>query len=214
MASNTAFVKAILMRIEEQFAKLSFSKKRGVFVRELGKDSFGYVGLNIATHLPQKRIGIAPIVGVIYRPAEELVKKLCGRFLSRYELTLTIAVGYLTPEARFLQWVFDPTMPEIVDSEITKIVRCIKEYGLPFMQEHTTLDSITAELEAKRYTFNEVRRYRLPVAYLLAGRRDEALKFIEQEMESMKESTDAASADYRGFAQAVRAYNHGKRPAD
>lgn len=205
MATNSALAKSVLKEIQNNLLALSFRKKGGGgFYKELQKDTRGYVGLNLATHLPNHRIGISPIVGVSYLPIEDHMQKLCTTSPFLNDATLTTAVGYLTPEKRFLQWVFDPALGDMVDSEIAKIMRSIEEYGLPFMQEHTSLDSIIEELEATRYTVNDLRRYRLPVAYLLAGRRDEALKFVEQELEAMKERTDPAAAQYRDFAQAVR----------
>lgn len=205
MATNSVLTKSVLREIHGNLQALSFRKKRGGgFYRELGEDTEGYVGLNLATRLPNKRIGISPIVGVSYLPVEDRIQKLCITSPFLNDVTLTTAVGYLTPEKRFLEWVFDPALGDIVDSEIAKIIRAIEQYGLPFMQEHTSLDSIIAELEATRYTVNDLRRYRLPVAYLLAGRKNEALKFVEQELEAMKERTDPAAAQYRDFAQAVR----------
>jgi hypothetical protein len=205
MATNSALAKSVLRGIQENLQALLFCKKRGEgFYRELGKDTDGYVGLNLATRLPNNSIGISPIVGVSYAPIEDRIQKLCTTSPFLNDATLTTAVGYLTPEKRFLQWVFDPALGDTMGSEIAKIARSIEQYGLPFMQEHTSLESIITELEATRYTVNDLRRYRLPVAYLLAGKRDEALKLLGQELEAMNERTDPAALQYRDFAQAVR----------
>ena len=101
-----------------------------------------------------------------------------------------------------MEWVFAPEID--VDSELAKVTKAIRQYGLPFMQEHVSIDTIIRDLEGKRFTVNDTRRYQLPVAYLVAGRKHEALKFIEQEVEAMKERSDPAAAQYRVFAQAVR----------
>jgi hypothetical protein len=205
MATNSALAKSVLREIQDNLQALSFCKKRGGgFYKELGKDTEGYVGLNLATRLPNNRIGISSIVGVSYLPIEDRIQKLCITSPFLNDATLTTAVGYLTPEKRFLQWVFDPALRDIVDSEIAKIIRSIEQYGLPFMQEHTSLDSIIEELEATRYTVNDLRRYRLPAAYLLAGKRDEALKLVGQELEAMRGRTDPAASQYRVFAQALQ----------
>ena len=64
MATNSALAKSVLKEIQNNLLALSFRKKGGGgFYRELQKDTRGYVGLNLATHLPNNRIGISPIVG-------------------------------------------------------------------------------------------------------------------------------------------------------
>lgn len=202
MASNLTLAKTVLGTIQEKLEALLFRKKRGGgFTRSLGRDTEGYVGLNLAARLPKNRIGISPIVGVSYLPIEDRIEKLCIPSLCSNGATLMTAVGYLTPEKRFLQWVFDPVQDPA--PEITRIARAIEDYGLPFMTEHAKLDSFIAELEANRYTINDLRRYRLPVAYWLAGKTNDAAKFLRRELETMRERTDQAAIQNRGFAEAV-----------
>jgi hypothetical protein len=140
---------------------------------------------------------------VSYLPVEKLIEKLCTPYPFGNRATLAISVGYLTPEENYLEWIFDPTNVELTNGEIAKVGRAIEEYGLPFMQGHTDMGSIIAELESKRYTVNDLRRYRLPAAYLLAGRRDDALSFIEKELEAMRGRSDAAALAYLNFARAL-----------
>lgn len=200
MATKTLFKKAILARIEEGLESLSFCKKPVGFSRELQKDASGYVGLPVSTQLPRGRIGVAPVVGVIYLPLEHLLGTLSEVFRSRNDATLTVEVGYLAPQKKFIEWVFDPTLD--ASPEISKLIRAIETYGLPFMEEHTRLGSIIAELEANRFTVNDLRRYRLPVAFFLAKRRDEARRFIEQELKDLVSRTDSAADQFREFARA------------
>src|SRR4051812_27149866 len=125
MATNSALTKSVLRGIQENLQALSFYKKRGGgFYRELEKHTEGYVGLNLAVSLPN-RIGISPIVGVSYVPIEDRIQKLCTTSPFLNDATLTTAVGYLTPEKRFLQWVFDPSFGDVSDSEIAKIIRSV-----------------------------------------------------------------------------------------
>lgn len=202
--TKATFKNSILVIIQERLASISFYKKETGFSRELGKDTSGYVGLPVSSNLPKSRIGISPVVGITFRPIEDLLKMLSGSSLFLGGVTLTEALGYLTPEKRFLQWVFDPALPDLVAPEIAKIIRAVEEYGLPFMEEHITLNSIIAELEAKRFTVNDLRRYRLPAAYFLVGRREDALKFVEGELRELYKRTDEAATEFRHFAQAFK----------
>lgn len=199
--SKAAFAKSILTSVEERLASLSFCKKGGSFFLKLEKDTSGYVSFNVSTHLPQNRVGVSPIVGVVYSPIEDLVTKLCRPPFADGP-TISTAVGYLTPEGRFLEWVFDPTLD--ATPELVKMTRAIQEYGLPFIQEHTALHSIITDLEGKRFTINDTRRYRLPAAYLLAGRKEEALRFVEHELKDLDARTDPTTAQFRDFVNALK----------
>jgi hypothetical protein len=203
-ARTGTFTKSILARIEKRLESLSFHKERAGLVCDLEKESLGWIGLPVSTRLRHDRIGVAPVVGVVFKPIEELTKALSKSSQFVNELTLSTPVGYLTPEGKFLQWVFDPLMPTIVDGEIDKILLAVRGYGLPFMREHSKLDMITDALEMSRFTITDLRRYRLPVAYLLAGRKNEALRIVEGELESIIGRTDSAAGDYRDFARALR----------
>jgi hypothetical protein len=72
------------------------------------------------------------------------------------------------------------------------------------MREHTSLDRILGELEANRYTVSDLRRYRLPVAYLLAGNSEKALRTVGQELDAMEGRGDTAALQYREFAEALQ----------
>jgi hypothetical protein len=198
---RAALVKSISRSVERELASLSFYKKQKAFLWDLAKGISGWVGFNVSTNLPHDRVGVSPIVGLTYSPIEDLVKKLCRPPFS-HGPTLSTAVGYLTPESRFLEWVFDPTLD--ADPEIAKIIRAIQEYGVPFMREHASLHSIITELEGKRFTINDTRRYRSPAAYLLAGRKEEALRFVEQELKDLEGRTDSAGAQFRDYAKALK----------
>jgi len=202
--TKAEFTNSILIAIEQRLKSLSFKKRRPGFSKALEREISGYIGLPVSTHPPQKRIGVSAVVGVVSKTVEDAIRRFSCN--SRYvnELTLSTQVGYITPEARFLQWVFDPDLPELISPEIEKIVRAISEYGLPFMREHVALESIIAELENKRFTSNSVRRYRLPVAYLLAGQKGKALQFVREEIDAARNDTSAAAQDYEGFAQRLR----------
>lgn len=202
--SSTAFTKSILTAIEQRLKSLSFKKQPVGFLRALEPNVSGYVGLLVSTHLPRGRIGVSAVIAVISKPVEDAIRKLSDNSPYVNELTLSTQVGYITPEANYLQWIFDPALPELTGPEIEKIIRAIGKYGLAFMHEHTTLDSIITELEAKHFTTNEVRQYRLPVIYLLAGRREKALWFVNQELEKMRTRTDAVATTYRNFAQRLK----------
>jgi hypothetical protein len=194
------FLKRILRDVTTQLALLSFSVYRGAFITKMEKGVLGWIALNISSHLPHERVGISPMVGVRYSPIEEKLEELVTDWIPG-GATLSISVGYLSPERRFLEWVFDPEFDN--DTEISRMVSAVREYGLPFMKAHRPLSSIVDALEQNQFTNKETRRYRLPIAYQLAGRGDEARRFIDEQLEELRDRTDAAAVQYRRFAQAL-----------
>jgi hypothetical protein len=120
--------------------------------------------LGIATHRSDKRIGISPTVGVRSEKVEALVEKYWGRPAP----TISILLGYVMPQQRHLEWLFDPLAFDI-SSEARKLAEAIGAYGVPFMKENSALDVIIDDLEKMRFSFSQSVAYRLPAAYTLVG---------------------------------------------
>jgi hypothetical protein len=195
------FLKRTLRNVTAQLALLSFSVDRGAFVTEIEKGVLGWVALNISGHLPRGRVGISPMVGIRYSRIEERLEELVTDWIPS-GATVSTPIGYLSSEGRFLEWVFDPEFDN--DTEIFRMVSAVRQYGLPFMKAHHTLASIVNALEQNQFTNKDMRRYRLPVAYQLEGKDDEARTFIDEQLEDLRARTDAAAVQYKDFAKAFR----------
>jgi len=196
-------LRSVLGELDKRLKALGFFKKKGNYVREFGKDCYGSVFLNTATHLPQQGIGFNPIIPLPSRPVEALLFDLVPDCSVVARATLLTAAGYITPEDRFLSWVFDPNVDS--GSELEKIVVAIRLYAVPFMEAHKSLESIMRELENRRFTDIEGKRFRLPLAYVLAGFNEKALRFVEEQLAEIKDRSDVVAAEYRKFAEALEA---------
>jgi hypothetical protein len=101
------------------------SKKAGhVYTCDLGPDFSGWIGLGIATRRGDKRIGISPTVGVRSEKVEALVEKYWGRPAP----TISISLGYVMPQLRYLEWLLEP-LPFDFLSEARKVTEAIGAYG-------------------------------------------------------------------------------------
>jgi len=206
-SKKAVFAKSILIEVEIRLGLLSFFKQNDALLKPLDQDASGWINFNVSTNHPSSRVGLSLFVGVLYSPIEDLVRRLCRQPFP-YGPTISVALGYLTPEARFLEWIFSPEIN--TEEEIGKIILATKQYALPFMSKHTTLESIITELEAKRYTVNDLRRFRLPAAYLLANQKERSLELIKAEENGLGARTDPAALQFRDFAQAFT--NHEPNP--
>lgn len=61
-----------------------------------------------------------------------------------------------------------------------RFVECYKEYGIPFLEKMRDPERLATECEK----YNLVPMVFVPLIYLLAGRRDRAMKYLEKQMKS------------------------------
>ena len=64
VTEKKTFLSSILTALDRELTALSFRKSADVYLKELGKDTQGWAGINVSTHLPHNRVGLSPSVGV------------------------------------------------------------------------------------------------------------------------------------------------------
>jgi hypothetical protein len=166
----------------------------GVLLRPVCPGFEMSVGLNTATHRDDGLVGINPVVGMRQDAVENLVSELTGH---RSVATLSTSLGYLMPERRYIEWAFGTA-----DLSIAMSLRdSLRMFGYPAMESLSSSDAIIESLQKCRMTLNEDRRYRLPAAYLLQGKKDIAIQELHRELENIGERTVLAAAEFRRFAE-------------
>jgi hypothetical protein len=199
MTTKQQFLRELISKIGSELEASSFKKKKRSFVREVGGEALGVVGLNVTTHRADGYIGVIPIVGVRYEPIEAKVEEWSGEERPNVVgTTISIPLGYVTPEKTFMEWLFGSGVDTI--AEIGRMIRMLQDYGLPFMMAHGNLVAITEALKESNFTNNESRRYRLPVAQLLQGKSHIAVQMVNDEASRLESRTDEAAQSYRKFA--------------
>ena len=145
------------------------------------------------------RVGISPTVGVRYERLDSIIERLSD--WKRPAPTISTNVGYLTPRRDYIEWIFEQSPLDYV-AEAEKVVQAISLQGLPFMKANSSLDTIVADLENLLFTYKESAAYRLPAAYLVAGKRELALAYVQHHQESLAGDPDAQRR-YGTFANAL-----------
>lgn len=196
MSTKREFLRDLLAMIDRATLALGFERRNRSYAFDLNVEALGVVNYDVTTHRLDGRIGVNPIVGIHFRPVEARVREWFqkGPYLTP---TVSTSLGYVTPEKRFLEWLFELEFEN--EQEVSKMVRAIADYGMPFMKSHQTLESMTEALEHKNFTVNESRAYRLPVAYLLQGKKENAVQILNQEISKLGTRTDEAARNYRAF---------------
>jgi hypothetical protein len=153
-----------------------------------------FIGLNTATHRGDGLVGINPIIGLRDDAVENLLTELTG-----YPgiVTLSMSLGYLMPEQRYIEWVFSTANPATVQ----QLLDSIRTFGYVAVELLASREAVSQALKDRRMTDNQSRAYRLPIAYLLQGEKDSAIRELRCELDSISVRTDEAANHYRLFAQ-------------
>ena len=190
-------VKDVLRCIENPLKAQGFRRGRhGVLLRPIRLGFETFIGLNTATHRGDGMVGINPVMGLRDDEVENVVRELTGH---PSIVTLTVSLGYLMPERKYIEWTFSTAEQETAD----ELLHGIRTYGCPAMESLASREAVIEALKNRQggRVTSLNRQYSLPVAYLLQGERDSALAEIHDELASMSERTDEAAKFYRLFAQ-------------
>ena len=200
MATKSAVKNAVSEDISTELSHFKFHLRDGLLVWQLNPEFTGIVGLNFSTHRPDGLVGLNPVVSIACRRIEEAIVELSDGAERKPLPSLSSALGYLTPELRFLEWLFEPSAPKsdrIPESQ--RIAKAIELYGITFLKEHASIEVIARCLEEGKYSYNERAVYHLPVAYWLLGEKSKAGAYIQQQLSDLKDRSDVAATQYRRF---------------
>ena len=183
--------------IEQDLLPLRLCKGHHSYAWPITEGFSGWFGLNTITARGDGLVGINPIVGVICESIEDLLKKYDRAARKGITPTISTSIGYLMPEKRYVEWLFDPNPDFDLEAEAQKIARAVRQFGVPFAEANASLAVVTANLEQLQFTYRESAVYRLPIAYLLLGDRDRARECLANSgtsrIELMMSSTNIGS---------------------
>jgi hypothetical protein len=187
------------------------ARKSGIHTRDLDGDALCWVSVwGHVTRLsrPAGLVSLIPNVGVRIQTIEHLLCDLSGYPRHRYHLpTAMVASAIFTPFERIgesapkINWWLIGTTEE-ADHQLPLIIRAVAVDGLGWAEKHRNLDALIEHLRSKPgdYRYQD----RLPVALLLAGRRDEAIQVLDDVLARGRHRTDEAMGNYRRFATRFR----------
>jgi hypothetical protein len=202
MTSKRQTLRRVVSIIEQEFVHQKLRKYGSVYLWSI-KDGFsGWLGLNTIMGHTHGIVGINPIVGIVSEDIETLVQRFEGSPSRDQRPTISVSLGYLMPEKRYLEWRFGPLPTHEIEVEVLKLSGAIRCFGIPFVESMASVSVIVKNLEELRFTYNESAVYRLPAAYLVMGNRDRAQRYVEQQVAALGERTDQAANDYRQFGRA------------
>ena len=187
----------------EKLAVGGFKKRKlGIFTLGLNTEIIGWLGLNTAHY--QDGVAINPVVGVRHQKLERLIAELLDMKPSEYiPGSFGRPVGYLMPQKEYASWSFR----EGDDCEplVGEMVSAVEKFGRPFMEQNSTLATLyNTLLKSKRGTPPDQLDFRIAVASVLLGKREEAETFVDAKLREMGNRNDAAAELFRKFAKKLR----------
>jgi len=167
-------------RFKEMLKQLGFRKSRGVFGRN-EKESIMELRFGHGTY-GQKFVRYYDCLYVIDYPKINEVAAELGEFV----FGLSGQIGYLTPENSYREWrLADSDTDEYYLHMINDIKETLTQYVIPYMEKFSTIEGFVKGIETDeiRKSFNEKA---VAIAYVLLGRKDDALHYLDQCIEEQK----------------------------
>lgn len=153
--------------------------KSKYYVKQIDNDTYGTLAFPMTSFQQKGHIFVSCLVGVSYRPLEELFNKY-GEFSDSKAIypTLSKQIGYYTPEKKFFEWDYsDQVNPvELFD----EIKNTIIEYGYPFFWKYSNPEELMNIFQNEHIGASTVSLTTgKSILYYLKGDKEEALKCLD-----------------------------------
>lgn len=175
--------------------------EEGIWLLPLRKGVDGWLGMNVANEAGS--IAVNPVIGVRHDDVERMLSRLAGQPEDPGVPTVTVPLGYLTPERTYARWLFNGSAQD--DGETARLLEAVRDYGIPFMQANTDRRVLAETLTTSRFMPPDAQAYRIPIIHLLAGDRDRALSALHTSVPGLGSRADEAANQFRRFAAAFEA---------
>ncbi|MBP3042934.1 hypothetical protein KKR91_07945 [Arthrobacter jiangjiafuii] len=179
-----------------------FRKSRSIHTLPLGKDWQGWLGLNSASYQGAGPVDVLPVVGVRWKPLEQVFRELNPQLPKSVSPTLSQPLSYELVKGPHngAQWrVRDATgEPFHLEEVLDDVVR----WGIPFMESLCDPEGVVEKLRPPSH-FNPNPGLPLetyPIALVLTGRQAEAVDFVREHQREAANRPDPASRDYVAYA--------------
>jgi hypothetical protein len=180
---------------DEPLRAMGFRKALPLHAIELAPNIRGLVGLNLGRKGQSSDSGyITPVLGVEYAEAEKLYSRLQGETISPVNMTISTPLASLMPRQLMLSFDWVVSLSDM--STYAPIIEQVREYGLPFLQSHASLES---GLDAARAGRGFKLEFRIPVFEYLLGNTDAARRELEKLGESQVGQTGPWPTYVRNF---------------
>lgn len=199
--ASKELIQEVMQLARAGLVERGYRKRTGqIFTLELSTGFLGWLGLNRAVNRGAGSMAVNPVVGVRFEELEQTLETLMDEGPQTYITpTISINVGYLTPENSYKTWVFEEGAHN--HNTVADMLAAVEEYGRPFMISMADMEAIQRAFEAKEYSLPENRKFRLPLIYHMRGEEDRVREELQKNLTEIGEREDLAAQRYRQFAE-------------
>lgn len=190
--------------MQDRLTRLGFTKRTAqIYTLDVGDNALGWLGLNRATEGRSKgEKEVNPTVGLRHQQVETIVAKCRRERFHRYlPPTVSSSLGYVMPERRYRSWI----LRDNGDDSASEMLTAIETYGISFMRSIRNVKELLKLLDSGQGLRHQT-AYRRPVAAYVCGDIEGAVSRLTEEVDALGARDDAASREYRAYADELRAY--------
>ncbi|GMO62130.1 MAG: hypothetical protein Ta2A_08570 [Treponemataceae bacterium] len=188
--------KVAMSAIENMLQKHGFKKKKGMHIKSLTENAIAWLGLNRASF--KNYLAINMVVGLRFQDVEKAMYEYLGETDNGvFPPTFASNIGY-TYGAHYYEVVFQSD--DEISARVADMENALVQFGIPFFEQHTSLESIEPVLRTNKYGIPEYNAYRLPIVLNMLDKKQDAADCVNAWLEEISPRTDEAAERYRLFA--------------
>lgn len=183
--------------LSEKLSKYGFRRKKDWdIIRIVDNNIVQIISPGLSSRNEKYTIYIGITVGVIYKDIDEVAVKLGDQSrLKYYSPMVGTSIGDLFPKKDYRVWRFAlDDSDELIERNVDEMVDSIVQYGLPYLQRISEIDFFIEKM------FKVNRQIYLPIIYYLYGRKEQALKYIDNVIEELS-FRPAMDENYRAIME-------------
>ncbi|MBY5162874.1 hypothetical protein [Salsipaludibacter albus] len=183
----------ILGSLREPMRRIGFACASGKFVSDRGPFRLS-VGMNSASEQQGRVLAVNPVLGVAHKAIQARLAAATDNGHWLRVATVSRPIGYAMPDDRFTQWRF---AADNLDRPATAVADAVQDFGLPWMNGMTDLNTMLTELADG---LSHAEEFKIPILLAELGRREEGRDHVESKLREFAGENHILAQDYRAFA--------------
>ena len=172
--------KELEKHLKEMCQEMGFKKNRSsYYVKQVNEDTYGTLGFSIVSYQKKGHLFLSFLVGVSYRPLEEIFSKYGEIKFNGIYPTLSRQIGYFTPAHKFFEWDYHADVDKV--EFFNEVNDTIIRYGYPVFQKYSDPDALMEAFSCGDVGASIVSLTAgKAILYYLKGAKDKAFECLEE----------------------------------
>ena len=200
MTSTKSRASQVYARFAALLEPLGYRPKgrRGSFRRQLSESLYGLIGVNLNSWAGGRVVNIDPAIGVREARVNMIASAFRGAPYPPSMPTVVRLLSNLLPAGSRRSWTVEAA------GDLSQVDACVAEIrtrGLPYIEQHMTLESMRQPLVEGLFREYHGSRYSLAVIQAMLGRRDLGIILLREMLDEIGDSEIRADQEFRRFVR-------------